>query len=129
MPSVQMSCVAEKNAITHKRAITVRKEPGSGSANAIATNRTDIANSVVSTKNFFVRYMSRNAAQSGFSDHAIPMLAVARVISPSEWPRSLNIVPATQMTIAKGIPSAKYDEGTHVPGRAVRSRGVMANEA
>ena len=33
------------------------------------------ANSVASTKNFFVFAMSRNAAQSGFSDHAIPIVA------------------------------------------------------
>jgi hypothetical protein len=107
MPSVQMSCVAERKASVHKRTITVRKESASGNASAMAAKRADMANSVVSTKNFFVRYMSRNAAQSGFSDHTIPTLAVASVISPSERPRSLNIVPATQMTIAKGMPSAK----------------------
>ena len=61
----------------------------------------------MSTKNFFVLAMSRNAAQNGLSDHAMPTLAVARVISPSLWPRSLNIVPATQITIANGMPSAR----------------------
>ena len=60
------------------------------------------------TQNFFVRAMSRNGAQRGFSDQAMPMLAVPTVISASERPRSLNIVPATQITIAKGMPSARY---------------------
>ena len=59
-----------------------------------------MSTSMARTKNFFVLYMSRNAAQNGFSDHAMPMLAVATVIWPSVWPRSLNILPATQMTIA-----------------------------
>ena len=52
-----------------------------------------MSSSIASTKNFFVRYMSRNAAQKGLSDQAMPMLPVARVISVSECPRSLNIVP------------------------------------
>jgi hypothetical protein len=51
--------------------------------------------------------MSRKAAQNGLSDQAMPTLAVASVISVSEWPRSLNIVPATQITIANGMPSAR----------------------
>jgi len=37
----------------------------------------------------------------------IPTLAVASVIWLSEWPRSLNMVPATQITMANGIPSAR----------------------
>jgi len=60
-----------------------------------------------STKKRLLRYMSRKAAHSGFNDQAMPMLAVASVIWPSLWPRSLNIVPATQMTIANGMPSAR----------------------
>jgi len=32
------------------------------------------------TKNFFVLNMSRKDAQNGFSDHAMPTLAVASVI-------------------------------------------------
>ena len=83
--------------------------------------------SVASTQNFFVRSMSRNAAQNGLSDHAIPMLAVPTVISASDRPRSLNIVPATQITIAKGMPSARYAVGTQAPGclaRTERSRGA-----
>ena len=66
-----------------------------------------ISSSIVRTKNFLVRYISRKAAQNGFSDQAMPMLPVASVIWVSEWPRSLNKVPATQMTKAKGMPSAR----------------------
>ena len=51
--------------------------------------------------------MSRKGAHSGLSDHTIPTLAVPSVISLSLCPRSLNIVPATQITIAKGMPSAR----------------------
>jgi hypothetical protein len=108
-------------------ATTMRKESGSCSASATRTNRTDIANCIASTKKRFVLYMSRKAAQRGFSDQAMPMLAVASVISPSEWPRSLNIVPATQMTIANGMPSAKYELGTQVAGCATRPGCVMSS--
>ena len=66
-----------------------------------------MAYSMARTKNFFVFHMSRNEAHSGLSDQAMPMLAVAIVIAPSPWPRSLSMVPATQITIANGMPSAK----------------------
>src|SRR6478735_1126935 len=86
-------------------------------------SRPAIRISIARTKNFFVRYMSRKAAHSGFSDQAMPMLAVASVIWPSEWPRSLNIVPATQITRAKGMPSAKYEVGTQYQG--LRTAGAL----
>src|SRR6185369_15339269 len=72
--------------------------------------------SVARTKNFLVRNMSRNAAQNGFSDHAMPMLPVTSAISVSECPRFLNIVPLTQMAIANGIPSERYAVGTQNAG-------------
>jgi len=43
-----------------------------------------MANSMDSTQNFFVLNMSRKPAYSGLSDHMIPTLAVASVISVSE---------------------------------------------
>ena len=75
-----------------------------------------IAHSAVSTKNFLLFHMSSAAAHSGLSDQAMPMLAVASVISLSLWPRSLNRVPATQITSANGMPSAKYAVGTQAAG-------------
>ena len=36
--------------------------------------------SIERTKNFFVRYISRKAAQSGFNDQAMPILPTATVI-------------------------------------------------
>ena len=80
---------------------------GSFRDSAIAARRTLSSTSIESTKNRFVRYMSRKEAQKGLSDHAIPMLPVTRAISVSECPRFLSIVPATQMAMAKGIPIAK----------------------
>src|SRR5437868_5627610 len=77
--------------------------------------------SVARTKNFLVRNMSRNAAQKGLSDHAMPMLPVTSAISVSECPRFLNIVPTTQIAIANGIPSDRYDVGTHRAGWRTRS--------
>ena len=66
-----------------------------------------MASSVATTQNFLVSAMSSSGAQSGLSDQAMPMLAVPTVISASERPRSLNMVPATQITIANGMPSAR----------------------
>ena len=54
-----------------------------------ASNTRPINSSLASTKNFFVRYMSRNAAQNGFSDQATPMLPTATVICPSGKPSAL----------------------------------------
>ena len=108
-----------------------RRRSRSGSSSAAAARArfpraaSAIRPSIASTKNFLVRYMSRNAAQNGLSDHAMPTLAVATVISPSEWPRSLNIVPATQITIANGMPSARYAVGTQASGRAMRFSALM----
>ena len=75
---------------------------------------------MLSTQNFLVRYMSRNDAQSGFSDQAMPTLPVASAISVSVWPRSLNIVPATQITSEKGMPMATYKLGTQAIGLLTR---------
>ena len=81
--------------------------PGLRTASAAAARNVAMAISVEITQNFFVCAMSSSGAHSGLSDQAIPMLAVPTVISASERPRSLNIVPATQITIANGIPSAR----------------------
>ncbi|MEI9952748.1 MAG: hypothetical protein WDO74_28135 [Pseudomonadota bacterium] len=75
---------------------------------------------MLNTQNFLVRYMSRKEAHSGFSDQAMPTLPVANAISVSECPRSLNIVPATQITREKGMPMATYKLGTQVIGLLTR---------
>src|SRR5476649_1236526 len=85
--------------------------------------------SIERTKNFFVRYMSRKAAQRGLSDHAIPMLAVASVIWLSECPRSLYMVPDTQITRAKGMPSERYELGTQLQGLRTRVAGGFMRRA
>src|SRR5690606_1215967 len=106
MPSEQMSCVADANATIHMIAMIEAKYEWMLRASPIRTNKTPMKNSVDRTQNFFVLNMSRNPAQSDFNDHTMTMLAVATVISLSLWPRSLNMVPATQMTTEKGIPIA-----------------------
>src|SRR5690606_25979464 len=68
------------------------------------------------TKNFFVLNISRKPAHKGLSDQATPMLATATVISPSECPKSLNMVPETQITMEKGIPIAMKLEITQRTG-------------
>ena len=80
MPSPQMSWVEEAKETTQSRAMLTLKKPAAGMLMATAVSSTAISASMVSTKNFFVRYMSRNAAQTGFSDQAIPMLPSATVI-------------------------------------------------
>ena len=75
-----------------------------------------MSSSIARTKNFLVRNMSRNAAQNGLSDQAMPMLPVTRVISVSEWPRFLNIVPATQ------IDHRERDTFGEIRGRYPQSR-------
>ena len=84
MPSAQMSCVDEAKAAIQSTAMLIWKKPGSGSDNATAANNPASRSSIESTKNFFVRYMSRNAAQSGLSDHATAMLPNATVICALE---------------------------------------------
>src|SRR6188768_661617 len=105
-PSAQKSCVDDENASTHMMPMMIRKYCGIGSAAAIKPSKIAIKNSMLSTQNFLVRYMSRNDAHSGFKDHAIPTLPVASAISVSECPRSLNMEPATQITSEKGMPMA-----------------------
>src|ERR1044071_9594929 len=106
MPSEQMSWVAEAMATTQSSAMMAPKYAGRLSASPISTNNAPITNSIDTTKNFFVLNMSRKPAQSGLSDQTMPTAPVAMVISVSEWPRSLNRVPVTQITIEKGIPIA-----------------------
>src|ERR1051325_10735970 len=91
----------------------------------MATSSPAMRSSVSSTKNFFVRVMSRNAAQNGLSDQAMPMLPVTSAISVSECPTFLNIVPQTQIAIANGIPSDRYDVGTQNAGCLM---GLVAGE-
>ena len=116
-----MSCVEDANAATQNIAMLIWKKLGSGSVMAIAAKSPARRTSIDSTKNFFVRYMSRNAAQNGLSDHAIPMLPRAIVIWPSEYPSDLYIrVAVPPMTTLNGMPIARYSEGTH---RSARHHG------
>src|SRR6478609_2162576 len=105
-PSAQMSCVDDEKAKTHRIAMMILKYCGSGNAMAIKPSKIAIKNSMLSTQNFLVRYMSRKEAQNGFNDQAMPTLPVASAISVSVCPKSLNIVPATQITSEKGMPIA-----------------------
>ena len=84
MPSTQMSCVDEAKAITQSRPMMTVKKFGRRSAMAIIASSAHMMNSIDSTQNFFVRYMSRNSAQSGLSDQAMPIPAVTGVITASE---------------------------------------------
>src|ERR1039458_6601856 len=117
MPSAQISWVEEAKAATQKSAMLTWKNPGTGSVIEIAAKISAKISSMVSTKNFFVRYMSRNAAQRGFSDQAMPMLPRATVIWPSPYPSDLYIREAVPPTMRlKGMPSARYRVGTQNKG-------------
>ena len=80
MPSPQMSWLEEANAAIQRIAMLIWKNPAAGRLIATPRRSSEISSSIDRTKNFFVRYMSRKAAQSGFSDHAMPMLPTATVI-------------------------------------------------
>src|SRR5215471_17384005 len=111
-----MSWVADENATTHRTIAMILKYPGSCREKPMSANNPAIRSSISSTKNFLVRNISRNGAQIGFSDQAIPMLPVTSAVSLSECPRLLNMLPTTQIAIANGIPSARYDVGTQRAG-------------
>ena len=118
MPSTQMSCVAEANASTHSTPMTMlevvgqlQRQRDQRRAAAAITNSMRQDEELLGLEHVEERRPERLRATT-----RCPTLAVASVISLSLWPRSLNIVPATQITIANGMPSATYAVGTQASG-------------
>ena len=70
-------------------------------------NNTPLNNSVTSTKNFFVRNISRKGLHKNFSVQGIIIREVQNAICVSDTPRSLNINTETRLMAIKGSPIAK----------------------
>ena len=64
-------------------------------------------NWVTTTKNFLVRYISRNGLQRNFKVHGSMMTDVQKAICVSDIPKSLNINVDTRFTAMNGSPMAK----------------------
>ena len=62
---------------------------------------------MITTKNFFVRYISRNGLQRNFNVQGIMMIEVQKAICVSDMPKSLNMNVETRLTAMKGSPMAK----------------------
>ena len=64
-----MSCVAEANAISQKRASVAWKKPDAGSANAIDAMAMAIAHCMARTHQRLLRIMSTKGLQNGLITH------------------------------------------------------------
>ena len=102
-----MSCVAPLKAMMANKAIHTAKKEGNCNANATNPNPTPVANCVSTTKNFFVRNISRKGLHKNFNVHGIMMSDVQSAICASETPIPLNINTETMFNTTNGIPMAK----------------------
>ena len=74
---------------------------------ATSASETPETSCVVTTKNFFVRYISISGLHSGLSDHGRMSSEVQNATCASLIPKSLNISGATRFNRISGSPMAK----------------------
>ena len=102
-----MSCVAPLKAMTAKMATVTAKNDGRCRASAASPNITPLTSCVETTKNFFVRKISRKGLHKNLIVHGHMMSEVQKAICASGMPRSLNITADTMLSTTNGRPMAK----------------------